>query len=167
MLWAHRINYLYANIILMFMDVLFAPARKRYSKPKKCPFCNYPKRKIIEERKTAMLIANDFPYTLGHLMVVLKRHTDRLDVTAKESKDLFELVDIAGRALKNVYKAEGFNIGANVGKVSGHSIDHFHLHIIPRHKNDSGFLDLVAHTAVLEENPKDTVRKVKTALRQK
>ena len=81
-------------------------------------------------------------------------------------KDLFELADLAGNALKKAYKAEGFNIGANVGKVSGHSIPHFHLHIIPRHKNDSGFLDLVAHTAVMEEKPRDTIRRVKTALKQ-
>ena len=37
---------------------------------------------------------------------------------------------------KNDKSVKGFNIGTNSGKVAGQSVDHCHIHLIPRRKND-------------------------------
>ena len=37
-----------------------------------------------------------------------------------------------------VFNAEGFNYAWNEGVLSGQTVNHLHLHILPRIKNDTG-----------------------------
>ena len=38
--------------------------------------------------------------------------------------------------IQNKFKAEGFNIGINVGKSAGQTVNHVHIHLIPRYVGD-------------------------------
>jgi diadenosine tetraphosphate (Ap4A) HIT family hydrolase len=44
------------------------------------------------------------------------------------------------KALRTVYGTEGFNCAWNQGKLAGQAVPHFHLHIVPRKKGDTGLL---------------------------
>jgi len=40
-----------------------------------------------------------------------------------------------------VFNAEGFNYAWNENKIGGQNVNHFHLHMIPRKKSDSGIIN--------------------------
>ena len=58
------------------------------------------------------------------------------DSSVEEKKELFEAVDIAKNIILQRFKADGFNIGINVGSAAGQTVPHLHLHIIPRQFGD-------------------------------
>ena len=53
---------------------------------------------------------------------------------------------------------KGYNIGINQGSFAGGSIDHLHIHIVPRYDAELGFIDIVGKTRVLPEGL-DSVKK--------
>ena len=54
-----------------------------------------------------------------------------------------ELPEDVARALK----AQGFNVGANIGKAAGAGIeDHIHLHVVPRWMADTNFWPVLSAT---------------------
>ena len=78
------------------------------------------------------------PATKGHSLVIPKNHY----------KNLFELdEDIASKALivakkvatvlKDELNCDGFNLLQNNEEIAGQTIFHFHIHLIPRYKDDS------------------------------
>jgi ATP adenylyltransferase len=53
-----------------------------------------------------------------------------------------------------------------MGRAAGASIDHLHLHIIPRFPNELGIADLLAGKRVLVESPLETARRLRERLAQ-
>lgn len=108
---------------------------------------------IITRSKYAFLILNKYPYSSGHVMVVPYRKTGKMeDLGHEEVLDLWHLALHAQRLLKEVVRAQGFNIGFNIGSGSGAGVaDHLHLHIVPRWENDQNFMPLLAGTRIIPE----------------
>src|SRR5947199_1327938 len=72
---------------------------------------------VITRRKNSFLIMNRYPYAVGHLMAVPYRKVGELrDLGENEIAELFSLVVLAQELLRQVTKAQGFNIGINVGE---------------------------------------------------
>jgi ATP adenylyltransferase len=101
----------------------------------------------------AFLILNAHPYTPAHLMVVVDRHIATLAAaTAEERAQLMQLVVVATTALTAEYRADGFNIGINEGRVAGAGIaDHLHVHVVPRWHGDLNFMPVLGEVRVLPE----------------
>ena len=55
---------------------------------------------------------------------------------SKEYTDIWEIINATNKSLTDTLSPDGFNIGVNVGKEAGQTIDHAHLHLIPRYKGD-------------------------------
>ena len=53
-------------------------------------------------------------------------------------------------------KPSGYNIGYNMGLAAGASIEHLHLHIIPRYPREIGIAELIAGSRVLVQHPRET-----------
>ena len=60
--------------------------------------------------------------------------------------------------LDELYAPKGYNIGINQGSFAGGSIDHLHIHLVPRYGTELGFIDIVGETRVLPEGL-DSVKK--------
>jgi diadenosine tetraphosphate (Ap4A) HIT family hydrolase len=58
------------------------------------------------------------------------------ELTPSEAREAFSLMVKAQQWLREQYKPDGFTIGINDGKAAGRSIDHLHIHIIPRYVGD-------------------------------
>ncbi|MBI2591597.1 MAG: HIT family protein, partial [Candidatus Brennerbacteria bacterium] len=54
-------------------------------------------------------------------------------------------------------KPDGFTIGINHGEASGQAVDHLHIHIIPRWKNDGGG----SIHGVVNNPPKESLEEIK------
>src|SRR5262245_32831039 len=124
-----------------------------------CIFCSAPsadddRGQLVLHRAThGYLILNAYPYASGHLMAVLYRHVATLaEATPDELRELIGLAARATTLLTEEYRAEGFNVGVNLGRVAGAGIvGHLHLHVVPRWTGDANYFAVIAETRVLPE----------------
>jgi ATP adenylyltransferase len=108
---------------------------------------------VLTRRKNAFLMMNRYPYIVGHLMAVPYRKTaDASSLGDNEVLELWNLVVHGQRLLRETMKAEGFNIGLNLGPCAGAGVpDHLHLHIVPRWNGDTNFMPVLSGTRMLSE----------------
>jgi ATP adenylyltransferase len=108
---------------------------------------------VITRRKNAFLMMNRYPYRVGHLMVVPYRKTaDASSLGENEVLELWQLAMHGQMLLRETMKAQGFNIGLNLGQCAGAGVpDHLHLHIVPRWSGDTNFMPVLSGTRLLSE----------------
>ena len=108
---------------------------------------------VITRRKNAFLMMNRYPYSVGHLMAVPYRKTADLALLGEnEIVELWHLVAHAQALLRAATKAQGFNIGLNLGACAGAGIvDYLHIHIVPRWSGDTNFMPILSGTRMLSE----------------
>jgi ATP adenylyltransferase len=108
---------------------------------------------VITRRKNTFLMMNRYPYAVGHLMVVPYRKTAELaSLGEEEIVELWALTVHAQKLLSATMKAQGFNIGLNLGVAAGAGVtDHLHLHIVPRWNGDTNFMPVLGRTRLLSE----------------
>jgi ATP adenylyltransferase len=121
---------------------------------------------ILTRGRSAYLILNAFPYTPGHLMAVVNRHVGTVaEATAEELGEAMALVGAATRILHAEYRAEGFNIGINQGRVAGAGVeDHLHIHVVPRWNGDTNFMPVLGEVRVLPEALDTTYERLRRRL---
>ncbi len=109
---------------------------------------------VLTRRKNAFLMMNRYPYTVGHLMAVPYRKVGELGALGEnEIAELFSLVVHGQNILRKVMKAQGFNIGMNIGECAGAGVpDHLHVHIVPRWSGDTNFMPILSGTRVISES---------------
>jgi ATP adenylyltransferase len=159
------------------VDTLWAGWRSRYVRSADewneagCLFCRLPGEDdptalILERGAVAFSVLNRFPYTTGHLMVSQYRHVADLgDLTAAEVEEMWRLLARARRACGDTMKPDGFNLGANLGRVAGAGVpDHLHFHLVPRWAGDTSFVTTVGETRVIPEDLATTWRLLREAL---
>jgi len=103
-----------------------------------CPFCNLePGRLLIAESDHFFCIKDNFPVTIGHSLIVSKRHcNDFFELTKEEKVDLIGMIDVVCNLLKKEGGVDGFNVGFNAKEASGQTVFHTHIHVIPRVNGD-------------------------------
>ncbi len=110
-----------------------------------CIFCKIangeiPSYKLYED-DFFIVILDRFPSNLGHTLIIPKKHFDNIyTLTDEYSEKIFPLAVKIANALKKQLNLEGLNILQNNGEISGQSVEHFHLHLIPRFKDDEIFI---------------------------
>jgi ATP adenylyltransferase len=158
------------------MDRLWTPWRLAYvtdasrTDPQACVFCaafELPDHEslVVHRGTRAFVILNKFPYNNGHVMVVPVRHVATLsDLEAADLHEMMALAQRVERALTDVYRPHGFNMGINLGRPAGAGIlDHLHLHIVPRWNGDTSFMTVFDDTRVLPEELPETARRLRAA----
>ena len=144
------------------LETLWAPWRVEYfeKEPRDLNFLSEAARTsddarhlVITRRKNAFLMMNRYPYAVGHLMAVPYRKTPELSALGEnEIVELWNLVAHAQALLRATTRAQGFNIGLNLGACAGAGVtDHLHIHIVPRWNGDTNFMPILAGTRVLGE----------------
>src|SRR3982750_1248383 len=108
---------------------------------------------VITRRKNAFLMMNRYPYAVGHLMVVPYRKVAELSALGdNEIVELWNLVVHAQALLRAATKAQGFNIGINLGESAGAGVtDHLHIHVVPRWSGDTNFMPIIGGVRVLSD----------------
>ncbi len=130
-----------------------------------CLFCKIGKKEIaaeiIYEDASAVVILDVNPRAPGHAMVLPKKHVETiLDLDAPETGLIFEAVKKTVAIIKNALLPDGFTIGINQGRAAGQIIEHLHIHVIPRYKNDGGG----SIHSVIENPPKESLQEIKNKI---
>jgi diadenosine tetraphosphate (Ap4A) HIT family hydrolase len=105
----------------------------------KCPLCDRVASgdEIIHACASAVAFADAYPVSEGHVLVVPRRHLSRIeDLEADEWTELFRLVREVCRKLSERDGVDGVNVGVNSGVAAGQTVDHAHVHVIPRRLGD-------------------------------
>ena len=72
------------------------------------------------------------------LVIPWEHRTSFFDITRQELRSLYRLTDLAWMlAQQKDETVTGFNIGINEGKAAGQTIEHCHIHLIPRRTGDT------------------------------
>ena len=103
-----------------------------------CAFCNrLTGDKLVAENDLAVAFLDAFPLSPGHCLLVPRRHeADFLALTSAEQAAVWALVAPVRRHIEAVWMPDGYNLGINVGKAGGQTVDHAHLHVVPRRHGD-------------------------------
>ena len=114
-----------------------------------CLFCNVSESGCAHENVLAYASYDSYPVSEHHCLIIPKRHIkDYFELTKDELIACHELIKVVKEEiLTKDQSVKGFNLGTNIGKVSGQSILHCHFHLIPRREDDV-------------ENPQGGVRSV-------
>lgn len=87
--------------------------------------------------RLSIALVNRKPVVPGHLLVIPRRLVKRLsDVTPDELQDLFMTVQVAQRLVESYFFAMASTISVQDGKEAGQTVDHVHVHILPRKVGD-------------------------------
>lgn len=156
-------------------DNLFVPGKMSYARGEKCPDVECILCAIVDGsdkvvrldvyRSELFIVAlNLYPYAPGHLMVFPQQHvTDVRMLDDEEVMELHRLQNLCLDILEELYTPSGFNLGYNLGKAGGASIEHLHLHIVPRYVRETGFIDIIGGAKIIVEDPNITLSRVQEA----
>ncbi len=156
------------------MEHLYAPWRDEYvknsQKVKGCVFChilNNPNKdeenRVVLREKDFFIVMNKYPYTPGHFLIIPNFHTDALENLKEEIwLEMNKFAYMGVKVLKKALRANGVNIGINLGKIAGAGIaEHIHLHLVPRYERDTNFITSIADTRIYSTDFDRIFRKVK------
>ena len=103
-----------------------------------CLFCDVRKTGIVFENKLAYASYDSYPVSEHHCLIIPKRHIkDYFELSNDELVACNDLIKIVKKEITDKDPlVKGFNLGTNIGTVSGQSILHCHFHLIPRREGD-------------------------------
>lgn len=121
-----------------------------------CIFCRIIKGEIpshtLYEDEQFKVILDVNPATKGHALILPKEHYANLYELPEDT--VADAIKLAQRMMKRMTErldCDGFNIVQNNGEVAGQTVFHFHMHLIPRYKNDGEILKYIAGDPGQEE----------------
>jgi histidine triad (HIT) family protein len=106
-----------------------------------CVFCKIVKGEIpcfkIYETDNILAFLDISQVTQGHTLIIPKKHYENVfELDFKAASEVFEAVPKISRMLKESLKFEALNVLNNNGALAGQSVNHFHIHLIPRYQGD-------------------------------
>ena len=157
------------------MRHLWAPWRMEYvagERPAGCVLCQAREQPeaahVLYSTDYNFVILNRFPYNSGHMMIVPNEHlSDFLQLSREQLEDMMDIAQGVIEALRQCMRAEGVNLGMNLGQAAGAGIDdHLHLHVVPRWVGDTNFLTTIGETRVVPQALAACQQAVQPALRE-
>ncbi len=108
---------------------------------------------VLWRGRSSFAVLNRFPYTGGHSMVAPYDHVASLDdLDAPAMLEIMEMIRELRKLLTGALRAEGFNIGMNIGRCAGAGLpDHLHVHVVPRWGGDTNFMAILGDVRVIPQ----------------
>ena len=121
---------------------LFFSGRKREMKNENCIFCKLANGEIptstLYEDEDFRVILDASPAAKGHALIIPKEHYANLyELDDELAAKVLVLAKKMITKLTEILGCDGYNIVQNNGEAAGQTVFHFHLHMIPRYKDDS------------------------------
>ena len=110
-------------------------------KKEDCIFCKLANGVIstnsFYEDEDFKVILDAAPATKGHALILPKEHADNLyELPDETAAKVLVLAKKLATHMTERLGCDGFNVVQNNGTVAGQTVFHFHMHLIPRYKED-------------------------------
>ena len=133
-----------------------------------CIFCKIINKEIpsgiIYEDENVLSFLDIMPANKGHCLIIPKKHYEVLfDIPDNDLSELIKAVKKVGKALSLSIGNGAYNVVMNNGKEAGQVVNHAHVHIIPRFKDDRLRLSW-SHKVYKEDEIEDYQNKIKKFL---
>lgn len=92
---------------------------------------------VVDSDDRTVTVMDINPATRGHVVVIPREHAE--DLLAVSDEDLSATMAAVRRIterMRETIKPDGFNVLNNLGRAAWQSIFHFHIHVIPRYRDD-------------------------------
>jgi len=106
-----------------------------------CPFCKMVRNEldhvVVLEDNDILVIMDLYPATPGHMLVLPKQHIETIYAMPADlgARIMTTAISIA-KVIKQKLSPDGTNLIQSNEVSAGQTVSHFHLHIIPRYKDD-------------------------------
>lgn len=129
-----------------------------------CIFCKIANGDIptnaLYEDEVVKVIFDLGPASRGHVLILPKNHFDNVySLDSETAAHIFQVAVKVANGLKTALNCDGLNIVQNNGEAAGQTVMHFHMHLIPRYKNDT-----VTITWVPGENSDEKIEELKAKI---
>lgn len=103
-----------------------------------CLFCeNELHERVFMQSACFKAFYNIAPILPGHTLIVPKRHIEKIvELPAQESSELFPFIQQVIAVLTYVFNTHDFDLSLQDGAAAGQTVNHLHVHLIPRTKGD-------------------------------
>ena len=110
-------------------------------KDSNCIFCKIANGEIpsrtIEENDMFKVVLDVGPATKGHTLILPKDHYKNLyDLPEETAAEAIKMAKKTALKMKEKLGCDGVNIVQNNEEAAGQTVFHFHMHVIPRYKED-------------------------------
>lgn len=110
-------------------------------KDSNCIFCKIANGEIpsrtIEENDMFKVVLDVGPATKGHALILPKDHyTNLYDLPEDVAAEVYKMAKKIALRMKEKLGCDGVNIVQNNEEAAGQTVFHFHMHVIPRYKED-------------------------------
>ena len=106
---------------------------------------------VLWRSRRTLTVLNRFPYTGGHCLIAPLEHlADLSDLGEADLLEIMQIVRDTQRILTSAVKAQGFNIGMNIGRCAGAGLPgHLHVHVVPRWSGDVNMMTAIGGVRVV------------------
>ena len=108
-----------------------------HASPRSCPFCAHDAQRVVWADTHVVALTDAYPVSPGHTLVVPRRHVATyFEATPEEQASIWAAVREVKSLLDQQMRPDGYNVGFNAGGAAGQTVDHAHVHVIPRFSGD-------------------------------
>ena len=102
-----------------------------------CPFCEPAAERIFISCDSYWVIWDGYPVSPGHALIIPKEHvSDWFTASTSVQSALSAAISDVKNEIEKYHKPDGYNVGFNSGLAAGQTVDHLHIHVIPRYDGD-------------------------------
>ncbi len=102
-----------------------------------CPFCSIDISEYLIEGEYSYAKFDGYPVSDGHVLIISKEHESNFfELSSVVQNDMMKLVSRVKKLLDNKFGTSDYNIGINCGSLAGQTVNHVHIHLIPRREGD-------------------------------
>ena len=121
-----------------------------------CIFCKIangeiPSKALYEDDKFRVILDLG-PASKGHALILPKEHyADLYELPEETAGEVMKLAKKMAAQMTQRLGCEGFNLVQNNGELAGQTVFHFHMHLIPRYRDDGQKIGWKPQEATQEE----------------
>lgn len=125
-------------------------------KDNNCIFCKIaageiPSKTLYEDEQFRVILDLG-PAAKGHALILLRDHYANIyEIPEETAGSAMKLAKKMAGILTEKLHCDGFNIVQNNGEIAGQTVFHFHMHLIPRYKDDGQVIGWKAGSPSQEE----------------
>lgn len=111
-------------------------------KDSSCIFCkiangDIPSKALYEDEDFKVILDRG-PASKGHALILPKEHFANIyELSEDKASKVFVIAKQMAEKMTKALQCDGFNIVQNNGELAGQTVFHFHMHLIPRYKDDN------------------------------